>query len=152
MESQLNNKPLSPVRTAIFQPASSLSSKTKFVCGLMIVLVIATSSVGSTQTARSTLSGSFKAPFFIVWIGTSCMMSVYPLVYLWQLLYKRVTSSSHDESWCQYFYSNTASFLRYISTIICCMYSLYGAHFMCIVTIQTSLSWFCPQHYNSSFS
>ena len=111
-----SNRPLSAGHTAIFQPASSLSSKNKLVFGLVTVLVIAISWVGSTQAARSTLSGPFKAPFFIVWVSTSCMMSVYPLVYLWylaQLLYRRATSSSHDDTWCQYLYTNTASFLRY---------------------------------------
>ena len=114
-----SSKPLpcscySHTAAAMFQPASSLSSKTKLVCGLVIVLVIAISWVGSTQTAKSTLSGPFKAPFFIVWVGTSCMMSVYPLVYLWylvQLVYRGVTSS-HDGSWWRYLYTNTASFLR----------------------------------------
>ena len=94
---------------AMLQPASSLSSKTKFVCGLVIMLVIAISWVGSTQTAKSTLSGPFKAPFFIVWVGTSCMMSVYPLVYLWylvQLVYRGVTSS-RDGSWWRYLYTNS---------------------------------------------
>ena len=110
-----SNRPR-PLSAGHTQPASSLSSKNKFVFGLVIVLVIAISWVGSTQAARSTLSGPFKAPFFIVWVSTSCMMSVYPLVYLWylaQLLYRRATSSSHDDTWCQYLYTNTASFLRY---------------------------------------
>ena len=91
-------RPQSAGHTAIFQPASSLSSKNKFVFGLVIVLVIAISWVGSTQTARSTLSGPFKAPFFIVWVSTSCMMSVYPLVYLWylaQLLYIEEQPAPH---------------------------------------------------------
>ncbi len=61
-----------------FNSASSLSNTRKFVIGIVIVIVIAITWVGSTQTAKSTYSGGF-APFFLVWFGTSWMMVVFPL-------------------------------------------------------------------------
>ena len=62
-----------------FQHASSLSTKGKFAIGIVIVVVIAVSWVGSTQTAKSTYSGGFAAPFFLVWFGTAWMTCVFPL-------------------------------------------------------------------------
>ena len=62
-----------------FQSASSLSTSKKLIFGLFIVIAIATSWVGSTQTAKSTYDGKFKAPFFLVWFSTSWMMLVYPI-------------------------------------------------------------------------
>ena len=62
-----------------FNSASSLSTRRKFTIGLIIVAVIATSWVGSTQTAKSSLSGKFVAPFFLMWFGTAWMMVVFPL-------------------------------------------------------------------------
>ena len=85
-----------PDRTStVFLPASSLSTKTKLLVGLCIVLVIAGSWVGSTQTAKSTLTGgnNCKSPFFVVWFGTSWMLCVLPVVYVWfliQLMYRTV--------------------------------------------------------------
>ena len=62
-----------------FQQASSLSTKGKFTIGIVFVVVIAVSWVGSTQTAKSTYGGGFAAPYFLVWFGTAWMMSVFPL-------------------------------------------------------------------------
>ena len=62
-----------------FQSASSLSTSKKLIFGLFIVIAIATSWVGSTQTAKSTYDGRFKAPFFLVWFSTSWMMLIYPI-------------------------------------------------------------------------
>ena len=57
----------------------SLSSTKKVVFGLIIVWVIAASWVGSTQTAKSAYTGSFKAPFFSMWFSTSWMIFLFPL-------------------------------------------------------------------------
>lgn len=81
--------------STVFLPASSLSTKTKLLFGLCLVLVIAGSWVGSTQTAKSTLTGgnNCKSPFFVVWFGTSWMLCVLPVVYVWfliQLMYQTV--------------------------------------------------------------
>ena len=55
-------------------------SSGKMLCfGLVIVCVIACSWVGSTQTAKSAYTGSFKAPFFSMWFGTAWMMILFPL-------------------------------------------------------------------------
>ena len=62
-----------------FQHASSLSTKGKFTVGIVIVVAIAVSWVGSTQTAKSTYGGGFAAPYFLVWFGTAWMMTVFPL-------------------------------------------------------------------------
>lgn len=62
-----------------FQSASGLSTRRKFLLGLVIVVLIALTWVGSTQTAKSTYSGDFAAPFFIMWFGTVWMMAVFPL-------------------------------------------------------------------------
>ena len=61
------------------QKASSLSTRRKFIVGIIIVIVIAVTWVGATQTAKSTYSGGFKAPFFLMWFGTCFMISVFPL-------------------------------------------------------------------------
>ena len=63
---------------------SHLHTTYRLVTGLVIVVVIAVSWVGSTQTAKSsfTTTGNgtrFKAPFFVMWFGTGWMMVVYPL-------------------------------------------------------------------------
>ena len=52
----------------------------KLVLGLIIVIVIASSWVGSTQTAKSSYTGSFQAPFFIVFFTTSWMILCYPIL------------------------------------------------------------------------
>ena len=74
----INNPPIR-VKHVTFNSASSLSTRRKFTIGLIIVAVIATSWVGSTQTAKSSLSGKFLAPFFLMWFGTAWMMAVFPL-------------------------------------------------------------------------
>lgn len=58
---------------------SSLSSGKKFFIGLVIVVLIACSWVGSTQTAKSAFTGGFKAPFFSMWFGTAWMITLFPL-------------------------------------------------------------------------
>ena len=75
----INNPPTRGKRSVKFNSASSLSTRRKFTIGLVIVAVIATSWVGSTQTAKSSLSGKFVAPFFLMWFGTAWMMAVFPL-------------------------------------------------------------------------
>ena len=62
-----------------FKGASSLSSRAKLIFGLFIVLVIAMSWVGSTQMGKSAYAGNFKAPFFLVWFGTSWMIVIFPI-------------------------------------------------------------------------
>ena len=58
---------------------SSLSNKKKLIIGLFIVCVIAFSWAGSTQTAKSSFIGKFKAPFFAMWFGTAWMLIVFPI-------------------------------------------------------------------------
>ena len=59
---------------------SHLYTTRKFVVGIIIVLSIALSWVGSTQTAKSayTSTRDFNAPFFMMWFGTSWMIVVFP--------------------------------------------------------------------------
>lgn len=60
---------------------SSLSTKRKFIVGLVIVCTISMSWVGSTQTAKSSFqSGNFTAPFFVMYFGTAWEILVFPLV------------------------------------------------------------------------
>lgn len=75
---EINNPPTRGIPVK-FNSASFLSTRRKFTIGLIIVAVIATSWVGSTQTAKSSLSGKFLAPFFLMWFGTAWMMAVFPL-------------------------------------------------------------------------
>lgn len=58
-------------------PVSSLDSARKLILGIVIVCVIAVSWVGSTQTAKSTYTTTFRAPFFLVWFGTCWMSGVF---------------------------------------------------------------------------
>jgi solute carrier family 35 protein F3/4 len=57
-----------------------LNTFKKFFFGLFIVVFIAVSWVGSTQTAKSTYNPTFSAPFFMVWFNTSWMVICYPLL------------------------------------------------------------------------
>ena len=79
---QETKKPLRDRRGVKFEAASSLSTGRKFAIGLVIVAVIAGSWVGSTQTAKSSYTGKFAAPFFLMWFGTAWMMVVFPLTSL----------------------------------------------------------------------
>lgn len=110
----INNKR----QSKIFRRPSALSTKTKLFFGLVIVLVIASSWVGSTQTAKSTLTSAFKVPYFVMWFGTCWMVLVFPLaylswnahqLYLWAATdhYKQTGHSFHHE-WC----SRTVKLLR----------------------------------------
>lgn len=61
---------------------SHLETGRRLTVGLLIVVLIALSWVGSTQTAKSSFAGNhgvFKAPFFVMWFGTGWMMVLYPL-------------------------------------------------------------------------
>ena len=63
----------------MFASASNFETRRKLVIGLVIVILIATTWVGSTQTAKSTFSGKFRAPFFLIWFRTAFMVVVFPL-------------------------------------------------------------------------
>lgn len=70
-------------RFSLNQP-SSLSTKRKFILGLVIVCLIAVSWVGSTQTAKSSFTqttdnATFAAPFFVMYFGTAWEMLIFPL-------------------------------------------------------------------------
>ena len=58
---------------------SQLTNRRKLMIGLVIVLVIAFSWVGSTQTAKSSYTDGFSAPYFVTWFTTSWMILVFPL-------------------------------------------------------------------------
>ena len=57
-----------------------LTTWKKFAAGLVIVVAIALSWVGSTQTAKSTYDASFTSPYFMVWSTTTWMSLTFPLV------------------------------------------------------------------------
>ncbi len=61
----------------------SLETKQKLIAGILIVIGIALSWVGSTQFAQSTYTTSFNAPFFTMWFSTSWMSFVYVPVMIW---------------------------------------------------------------------
>ncbi|XP_077990056.1 solute carrier family 35 member F4-like isoform X1 [Glandiceps talaboti] len=54
----------------------------KTIIGLLIVIGIAISWVGSTQFTQSTYSEKFDAPFFVVWFSTIWMSVCYPGYFL----------------------------------------------------------------------
>lgn len=85
----------------VFRNASSLTTGPKLVFGLFIVIIIATSWVLSTQLAKSTYTGNFKAPFFLVWFGTSWMILLYPVTipFYFVLVCKLPTWSAFKELW-----------------------------------------------------
>lgn len=61
-------------------------SKRKFFTGVTIVLLIAVTWVGSTQSGKETYTSHFNAPYFTIWFSTSWMILTYPVcipVYLW---------------------------------------------------------------------
>ena len=63
----------------LLREPSKLTSKRKFIIGLIIVIVIACSWVGSTQTAKSSYTEGFSAPYFVSWFSTAWMIIVFPL-------------------------------------------------------------------------
>lgn len=63
----------------ILNEPSALSTRRKLLIGLVIVALIACTWVGATQTAKSSYSGDFAAPFFLMWFGTASMIVVFPL-------------------------------------------------------------------------
>lgn len=83
--SERSNISLTPPSTrAVKFRGSHLNTTYRLFAGLVIVVVIALSWVGSTQTAKSSFSEkkngtSFNSPFFVMWFGTGWMIVVYPL-------------------------------------------------------------------------
>ena len=83
--SEKSNISLTPPAQSVKHRGSHLYTTKKLVLGLLIIVLISLSWVGSTQTAKSSFSSgssknkSFKAPFFVMWFGTAWMMAVYPL-------------------------------------------------------------------------
>lgn len=63
----------------LLKEPSTLLNKKKLLIGLAIVLIIACSWVGATQTAKSSYTKGFSAPFFVTWFTTSWMVLVFPL-------------------------------------------------------------------------
>lgn len=63
----------------LLREPSKLTNNRKFIIGLIIVFVIASSWVGSTQTAKSSYTAGFSAPYFVTWFSTSWMIIVFPL-------------------------------------------------------------------------
>ena len=62
------------------------ASKKRFFIGLAIVLLIAVTWVGSTQSGKETYTSHFNAPYFTIWFSTSWMILTYPVtipLYLW---------------------------------------------------------------------
>ena len=57
-----------------------LTTWKKVAAGLVIVVAIALSWVGSTQTAKSTYDTSFTSPYFMVWSTTAWMSLTFPLL------------------------------------------------------------------------
>ena len=68
------------------RPHSPEIDNKKMLIGVLIVIGIAISWVGSTQFAKSTFSADFSAPFLITWFSTSWMSAVFPLYFLPSLL------------------------------------------------------------------
>lgn len=59
---------------------SHLYTTKKLLLGLLIIVAIALSWVGSTQTAKSGFnSPHFHSPFFVMWFSTGWMMVLFPL-------------------------------------------------------------------------
>lgn len=67
-------------------PHSPEIDNKKMLIGVLIVIGIAISWVGSTQLAQSAFSADFNAPFLITWFSTSWMSTVFPLYILPSLL------------------------------------------------------------------
>ena len=69
------------------------------------MVVIATSWVGSTQTAQSTYDGKFRAPFFLVWFKTSWMLLVFPVtVPLYFIINKKTVNQKTINELLRYLY------------------------------------------------
>lgn len=64
------------------------NKKRKTVYGIIIVIGIAISWVGSTQFAKKTYTKSFNAPWFVVWFSTSWMSLCFPVISLILRLFK----------------------------------------------------------------
>ena len=62
------------------RPTFELTTWKKIGAGLVIVVSIALSWVGSTQSAKSTYDKSFTSPYFMVWSTTTWMSLTFPLL------------------------------------------------------------------------
>lgn len=51
----------------------------KLLLGLVTVTLISLSWVGAVQATKISYNGSFSAPLFLVWFGTSWMMTLFPI-------------------------------------------------------------------------
>lgn len=64
------------------QENNSRKKALRTLYGIIIVVGIAISWVGSTQFAKSTYTGSFDAPWFVVWFSTAWMSLSFPVILL----------------------------------------------------------------------
>ena len=64
------------------RPDSTRKNILRTLYGVIIVIGIAISWVGSTQFAKSTYTSSFDAPWFVVWFSTSWMTVCFPVISL----------------------------------------------------------------------
>lgn len=51
----------------------------RLTMGVIIVICIALSWVGAVQTTKISYNEEFSAPMFLVWFGTSWMMTLFPV-------------------------------------------------------------------------
>ncbi|EDV19364.1 uncharacterized protein TRIADDRAFT_62181 [Trichoplax adhaerens] len=92
------NKPQDTEGTPEVAPCG-LSQKTfKMLAGLVIVIAIAVSWVGSTQFAQSTYSATFFAPYFTTWFSTCWIIVCYPTMLLVGKLKGRSFTEMYRES------------------------------------------------------
>ena len=81
-----NDVTINDVSDDVIYEKSLHTSKRKFFTGVTIVVLIAVTWVGSTQSGKETYTSHFNAPYFIIWFSTSWMVFTYPVcipVYLW---------------------------------------------------------------------
>lgn len=81
-----NDVTINKVYDDVINEKSLHANKKKFFIGVTIVLLIAVTWVGSTQSGKETYTSNFNAPYFTIWFSTSWMMFTYPIcipLYLW---------------------------------------------------------------------
>ncbi|OEU07599.1 hypothetical protein FRACYDRAFT_251019 [Fragilariopsis cylindrus CCMP1102] len=80
----------------------------KLIVGLVLIVIVCTSQVGSAFTSKFAIQRLHAGPFFLMWIHTLTMILMYPL----GCLLIRMSTSTRCRWWCKHTYATTTTTTR----------------------------------------